>query len=256
MINKTKAIVLKKMDFRETSLICTFLTQEFGKVKGILKGIRNDSNKFASSVEPFSVNEIIYYPVKTSDLHLVSAAELEENFTNIRNDLNLMNIATYVLDLADSLLAVEDKNIDIYNLLFKSLNALNNRKDASKIQTIFQIRSLFYSGFKPHLDSCVSCSNSLDFKVKFSNAYGGLLCNKCMQKDKQARGIFRGTIATIMHIERNNFDSLMSMGLHPEIKKELKTILSNFIEFHLEKRLKTQKVINQIDKRINEAVKL
>ncbi len=256
MINKTKAIVLKRMDFRETSLICTFLTQDFGKVKGILKGIRADSKKFASSVEPFSVNEIIYYPVKTGELHLVSAAELEENFTNIRNDLNLMNIANYLLDLTDSLLAVEDKNTDIYKLLFKSLDALNNQKDATKVQTIFQIRALFYSGFKPHLDSCVSCSNQLDFQVKFSNAYGGLLCSKCMQKDKQSRSIFRGTIATIMHIEKNNFDTLMNMGLHPQIKKELKIILSNFIEFHLEKRLKTQKVINQIDKRINETVKL
>ena len=60
-IIKTEAIVLKTFDFRETSLIAHFFTKDHGRVNGILKGIRKDPRKFASTLEPFSSNEIVFY---------------------------------------------------------------------------------------------------------------------------------------------------------------------------------------------------
>ena len=71
-IHKTEAVVLRKRDFRETSLIVEFYTREFGKMSGILKGIRSEPQKFASTLEPFSLNEIIFYSKRSSSLHLVS----------------------------------------------------------------------------------------------------------------------------------------------------------------------------------------
>jgi len=35
-IHKTEAIVLRRFDFRETSLIADFYTRDFGKIKGIV----------------------------------------------------------------------------------------------------------------------------------------------------------------------------------------------------------------------------
>ena len=72
MIVTTQVIVLKSFDFRETSRIETFFTKDHGKLKGILKGIRKDHRKFGSSVDKFSVNDIVYYHHRNSDVHLVS----------------------------------------------------------------------------------------------------------------------------------------------------------------------------------------
>jgi len=63
MIQKTDAYVLKSFDYRETSKIVTFLTKEYGKLRGVLKGIRKDFKKFGSNVDKFSLNEIIYYGI-------------------------------------------------------------------------------------------------------------------------------------------------------------------------------------------------
>jgi len=247
MIQKTKAIVLKKFDFRETSIICTFYTPEFGKLKGILKGIRNDPKKFASRLEAFSLNEIIFYPTKTGELHLVSAADLMENFDNIRKDLDLIAAASYSVDLVDALMQVEDNNNEIFEILMSTLNELNNlNNNIEKVLAIFQIKALSSSGFKPHLESCVICSKQLGLVTRFSNALGGLLCSSCAHKDKQSRSIFRGTIATVLHIQRNSWEKLLNLGLHPQVKQELRIILSNFIEFHLERKLKTERVIHQL----------
>jgi len=69
-ILKTDALVINKRDFRETSLLADFYTRDHGKIRGILKGIRKDPRKFASTVEPFSRNEIVFYKSRTSTLHL------------------------------------------------------------------------------------------------------------------------------------------------------------------------------------------
>lgn len=80
-IEKSPAIVLKRRDFRETSLIAEFYTRDFGKLSGLLKGIKAEPAKFASTLEPFSHNEIIFYRKSNSSLHLVSQCDSRDNFT-------------------------------------------------------------------------------------------------------------------------------------------------------------------------------
>ena len=109
MILKTEAIVLKSFDFRETSRIVTFFTKEYGKVKGILKGIRKDPKKFGSQVDKFSINDIVYYQHRNSDLHLVSQCDLRAFFFETRKDFKKTMAASYILELVDAIMPVEEK---------------------------------------------------------------------------------------------------------------------------------------------------
>src|SRR4029077_16102831 len=95
MIVKTEGIVLKTFDFRETSRIAAFFTRDFGKVKGVLKGIRRDPGKFGSSVEKFSLNDIVYYQYRNSDIHLVSHCDMKDFYAGLRGDLGRMTAAAY-----------------------------------------------------------------------------------------------------------------------------------------------------------------
>ena len=83
-------------------------------------------------------------------------------------------------------------------------------------------------------------------QAKFSLAQGGLLCSRCFGKDTKARSIFRGTTATLLHIQKNDFCVNLNLGMNPQIKKELEVILNSFINFHLEKELKSQRVLNEL----------
>ena len=242
-IHKTRALVLKTFDFRETSLIVTFYTREFGKLQGLLKGIRAEPDKFASTLEPFSHNEIIFYHKRNSELHLVSACDLKENFSLLRNDMYRFGQASFMMELLSALSALEDKNEDMFNLALECLTFMDTNNIYDKIPTIYKIKALSSSGFKPHLNSCVSCNDKITSQSKFSNSLGGLLCPNCFKKDIRATWIFRGTIASIMYIERNDLNTNLRLGLNPQVKRELDCILNSFIEYHLEKKLKTQRVI-------------
>ena len=246
-IDKAQALVLNKHDLRETSIIVNFYTKEFGKISGILKGIRTEPEKFASNLEPFSLNEIIFYRKTHSELHLVSQADKLNNFTGIRQSIERANTAGFMMDLIGSIMQVEDKNEEIFNLAIAALKELETNYNPEKIATIFKIKILELSGFKPHFDSCVSCLNKIMGQSKFSLSLGGLLCPSCIQKDPASRSIFRGTIATVLHIEKNSFSNSLNLGMNPQIKKELDIILNAFLNFHLGRELKSQKVLSKME---------
>jgi DNA repair protein RecO (recombination protein O) len=245
-IHKTEAIVLSRRNFRETSIIANFYTTELGKMSGLLKGIRTDPSKFASTVEPFSHNEIIFYKKRNSALHLVSQCDLKENFNSLRQDIAKIGVASILMELVDAVSAPEDKNEDIFNLVLNTLSELAANNNPQKIMAIFKIKTLDFAGFRPHLDSCVCCGDKILGESKFSLALGGLLCSRCKNKDFSARSIFRGTVATILHIEKNDFKNNLNLGMNPQIKKELELILNSFLNFHLGRDLKSEKVLNEL----------
>jgi DNA repair protein RecO (recombination protein O) len=247
-ILKTEAIVLKRYDLRETSLLVNFYTLDYGKILGELKGIREEPQKFASSVELFSHNDIIFYQKRNSEIHLVSQCDLKNSFPAIRQSISRITAASLLVELLDGIMAQEDKNADVFRLSSAALSELSSNNNPDKIMTIFKIKILALSGFKPHLDSCVSCGNCYTEQIKFSLNLGGLVCPKCISKDPYARSIYRGTIATILHIERNVFQNNLNLGMNPQIKKELDLILNSFLNYHLGKELKSQKVIAKLDK--------
>jgi DNA repair protein RecO (recombination protein O) len=245
-IQKTEALVLRRRDFRETSLIVDFYTRDFGKVSGLLKGFRVVPPKFASTLEPFSLNEIIFYPKRNSSLHLVSQADDRHPFKGIRQELGKATMALFMMELIQAIMQQEDRNEEVFDLALSCLKEMELTLNPEKIMTIFKIKMLSLSGFKPHLDSCVVCGNRILGQSKFSLSLGGLLCMKCYPKDVASRSIFRGTVASILHIEKNDVRNNLNLGMNPEIKRELELVLNAFLNFHLEKELKSQRVLNKL----------
>lgn len=245
-IHKAECIILNKYNFRETSLIINFYSREFGKISGLLKGARADSQKFASPLETFSHNDIVFYKKTSGSLHLVSQCDLKDNFNGIRTHIPKVGQASIMMELLDSIMPQEDKNEEIFELALSCLKEIALNNNSEKITTIFKIKLLSLSGFKPHLDSCVICQSKIMDVSRFSLSLGGLVCNRCTVKDPSSRSIFRGTIASILHIERNDLKNNLNLGLNPQIKKELDLILNSFLNFHLGKDLKSQKIVNRI----------
>ena len=73
---------------------------------------------------------------------------------------------------------------------------------------------------------------------------GGLVCEVCRQVHGDAAPISRGTVASIIHIEKNEWEKSLRLGLTAPIKKELKYVLNNFLVFHLEKNLRSARFVH------------
>ncbi len=244
MIIKTEGIVLKNFDYRETSKIASFYTQNHGKVTGVLKGIRKDPKKFGSSLDKFTVNDIVYYQYSRSDLHLISQCDLKQFFYPIRQDYKKNLAANYILELVDAIMPIEHPNKQVYQLMLDAFNFLGKIEDISKLIYMFQIKMLALSGFSPHIDACVKCNKPITGKVRFSLRSGGLICSLCPTSERTFTIISKGTIASMLHIEKNDWEKSLRLGLTKTVRSELKYILNNFLLYHLEKRIKTSRFID------------
>ncbi len=243
MILKTEGIVLKAFDLRETSRIAVFFTKNYGKVSGVLKGIRKDHKKFGSSVDRFSVNDIVYYQYRNSDLHLISHCDLKSFFYPVRQDLKKSLAASYILELVNLLMPVEEKNEDIYQLMIDFLSSLESTTDVSLLVHFFQIKVLSASGFKPHLDTCLKCRKEIVEHARFSLKEGGLVCLACAPSDVTLEPISPAAVSSIIYAEKNDWSTCLRLRMDESVKKELKYVLNNFLVFHLGREVKSVKYL-------------
>lgn len=243
MILKTSGIVLKSFDFRETSRIVTFYTKDYGKVSGVLKGIRTNHKKFGSSVDRFSVNDIVYYQYRNSELHLVSHCDLRQYFYPIRQDLKKSLAASYIIELVSLIMPQEEKNERIFQLMLEFLSTMETSQDISRLVHVFQVKLLSFSGFRPHLDTCLKCSGVITPGAKFSMKEGGLLCRRCSAGDTTLHAISPSSVSSILFVEDSDWPTCMRLKLSDDTRKELKYILNNFLVFHLGRKVKSEKYL-------------
>lgn len=237
MIAKTRAIVLKSFDFRETSRIATFFTEDHGKVSGVLKGIRKTPKKFSTSLDRYSLNEVLYYRYSRSDLHLVGHCDQMEAFIRVREDYRKMAAAYYALELVDKIMPVEQANPKIFALMLDFIRSLESGDDTDRLVHLFQIKILSLSGFRPLLDCCVHCEKKVQGSARFSLQAGGLICTDCPTTHQAQFLISQGAVATLLKMEEMTWEQGLRVGLMPGTRKELKYLLNNFLVYHLERKI-------------------
>lgn len=248
-IQKSEAILLRRQDLRETSIILTFYTKEFGKIKGIARGVRSSRSQCANaSYEIFAHDEIVFYETKKSEFSTISQCDLIDYFNSIRESLEKLAYAAYITELLDSVTMFVDTNVEVFELLLNSLRLLSGEASAKRVARIFEIKLLHLLGMMPTLEFCASCGNPVGMDVKFSLRHGGLLCKNCLGTDKDACSILQGTAKFIEHIRASPFERIARVKVSAMVGKELEAILRRFLDYHIERRLKTLEFLKEIER--------
>ena len=248
-IQKTEGILLRRQDLRETSLILTFYTRDFGKIKGIVRGVRGPRSACGGgNMEIFALDEVVFYERRKSDIFTISQCDLVEFFAPVRESLEKLAYAAYLAELMDSVTALGDKSREAFDLLLNSLRLLSGDCSAKRVARIFEIKLLHLLGLMPTLESCANCGGAVDGSARFSFRNGGLICKKCLQSDRDARPILQGTVKFIEHIRSLPFERVARIKVASEVGHELEGILRRFLDFHIERRLKTVEFLKMIEK--------
>jgi len=205
-IQKTEAILLKKKDFRETSLILTFFTKDFGKVDGIIKGARGSRPRGDANPIFFSLDQIVFYEKKTGGISIISQCETQEVFLNILKEWARASSAYYMLELADVFTEPGEKSEEVFSVLYNGFKSLDSGKDSGVITRLFEIKLLITSGFWPGAGY---------FKLT------------------------KGAMSSVMHLEKEPWSRASNMKLTKDINNEIKLVTGKIIEENLDRPLKT-----------------
>jgi DNA repair protein RecO (recombination protein O) len=251
-IHTQDAIILRKRDVRETSLLVVFYTRDFGKIRGLIKGVRGPRGPLGYQAQIFTLCRVVFYDSKRSGMHTVSQCDLIDFFETIREDISKVSYAYYFIELVDALTEEKDRNAEIFDLLLKSLELLKGKSSPRRIARIFEIRLLALSGLMPKLDRCIICNSAIDFQspsfknTKFSYKTGGLLCERCLEHDNSSCRIMAGTAHFIEHVERAPYERLEGIKVSKDVGKELEGIMKKFINYQLDKEIRSLNFIEQV----------
>ncbi|MFH1380754.1 MAG: DNA repair protein RecO [Candidatus Omnitrophota bacterium] len=240
-IQKTRGIILRRDELRETSLILTVYTRDFGKLKLVSKGARTPDQRFISAYELFALCDMVFYERKKKGFFLLSQCELVNFFSKIREDFDRLTYAAYLIELLGSSTGFGDKNQRLFELLLNSLELLSGNASPKRVARIFEIKMLSELGHMPRISLCVGCNADLDNTgcYRFSVSSGGVLCEKCFSKDRNAKQILQGTIRFMSRVEELPFEKAKQIKVAKSVGNEVEAILTNFIRYHLDIRLRS-----------------
>lgn len=235
-----QAIVLRTHKLGEADRIITFLTKKNGKVKAVAKGVRKTTSRIGSRLEPFSHVDVHFHIGKSLDI----ATQIESLFpfgSSFSQDYENWLAGQILLETAEKL-AIEEKEPfeDLYSLLLSAIRSLFKKEHAANfIVDAFLIRAMGLAGYAPRFDECANCGEKAEYN--FSIELGGLTCDGC-----KPAGYTRLNQLEIEHLNSLvNGNWKVVEASSPKVIREISSLISNYVQWHLEKGIKSLRMIER-----------
>ncbi len=179
MLTTVKGLVIRTVDLKETDRLVTIFTEECGVVTALARGARSLKSRKLSATMLFCYGTYVLYG--QADKYWIKEAELIESFFDIRQSIDGLALANYIVEILSDVTVAEAEN-DLLRLSLNALYAISKGKySAEKIKAVFEVRAASILGFMPDVISCHGCGERLgDF---FLDVMGGIItCRKCKER--------------------------------------------------------------------------
>lgn len=117
MITHTQAVILRAIDYQESSKILTVLSKEHGKIALIARGVKKPKNKLAGLVEVGNILDVVYYYKSTRGVQSLTEASNSYSNINFRIDFERAAILYATLELVGQLVHENEVNEPVYDFL-------------------------------------------------------------------------------------------------------------------------------------------
>jgi DNA repair protein RecO (recombination protein O) len=147
---QTRAIVLSRTDYGEADRIITVLTQHYGKLSLMARGVRRIKSKLAGGIELFSVAEISYINGR-GQIGTLTSARLVHYYASIVQSIDRVQLGYELIKQLHR--ATEDQlEPEYFELLEAAFAALDTATISTDlIRLWFQAQLLRYAGHSPNL---------------------------------------------------------------------------------------------------------
>src|ERR1035437_6833481 len=151
MIHKTRGIVLRTVDYSDTSLIVKIYTEQFGIQSYLIKGARRKNVSIKGNLlQPLALLELVVYKKEKKQLQTLKEVGAEIHFTSIPNDQAKTSILFFLNEILLKCLQEEEENAELFLFLHETIQTLDSvEKNFSNLHLIFLIRFSRFLGFFP-----------------------------------------------------------------------------------------------------------
>jgi DNA repair protein RecO (recombination protein O) len=237
--------VLRRADFGEADRLLTVFTPSQGKLKVIAKGARKPTSRKSGHVELFSLG--LFMMAVGRDLDIITQAETIEPHVALREDLSRSSYGYYVAELADAFTAERDENRALFDLLKEAFGWLCTARELPLLARYYEIHLLALVGYQPQLFVCGGCSKLVEPEVNYiSVADGSIFCPGCGQNREGTKEISLNALKVLRFLQTRDWETCSLLRLSPASQTELERVMSQYITYHLERKLKSVDLIQHL----------
>ncbi|MBA4318361.1 MAG: DNA repair protein RecO [Flavobacterium sp.] len=180
---KTEAIVLRKLDYGDTSKIAALYTEELGRISVIVKGGRTSKSKIGMIVDPLNIIQIVLYKKESREIQLLTQADIVLSPSLIKNELERIKYASAINELVYTLIPEHEPNHKIYRGVKRIFTLMNEKGESPKVLLIrFFLFFLKEIGYEIQLSHCADCRKDLSSEQELFFSYNkGVLCPVCKE---------------------------------------------------------------------------
>jgi len=249
----TPAIVMRKLDFRETSLLVWLFTREAGRFTVLAKGAYRPRSPFLGALDLFIHLEADLVLKPGREIQVLAGARVENAHRGLsRHPLRLAG-ASCLVEEALRALPEGRKDPGLFDLLAAGL-ILMEKFPLERIQLArraWETRFLDLLGLGFSLERCAACGRPLPPGVEeffFSSQAGGCLCPEHAGGNRP-RKVHRGVLALFRAFRTARAPQLAALPVAREDFRTASELLDQALEDRLEARLLSAPVLGSLSLR-------
>jgi DNA repair protein RecO (recombination protein O) len=246
-IIRTEAVVLRSLDYGETSQIVTLLTRERGKLGVMAKGARRTKSQFGATLQPMAYTQVVFYYKPTRELQILSESSHVESFHQLRRNLETITIGLRIVELVDAIVEEEDPQPEVFGLAVQALRRLNRTEQrAANLWPFVQLRLAELLGIAPSIER--ANVEAVEDEGLLSRANGGVYpADAAPEAPLRAS---RAALRAYAVFARADLDTVMRMELPPGVRHEVDVLVRDFLKYHVEEAYpeRSQEVIAQLER--------
>jgi DNA repair protein RecO (recombination protein O) len=149
MIFKTRGIVFRFTKFKETSIIVTIFTEQFGLQSYIVNGVRSKSAKNRIALyQPLTLLNLVVYHRENANIERIKEISCLYPYRTLTTDVRKSTLAMFLNELLNKTVKDESHTGEIFEFLCQSLITLDTlEKGYENFHLIFLLKLCRYLGF-------------------------------------------------------------------------------------------------------------
>lgn len=242
-IEKTKAIIIKAIDYKENDKLIWAYCEDLGKITFIAKGAKKSKSKNLSLTLPLCFGEYIFF--KGRNLYNLQEGKIINSFQGLLNNLDKLTYSSYVCELID--ICVQDAEVDktLFRDFITCLYLLNT--DAMNYELLiraFELRLLSATGYGLEFDKCCICKKSIGTSDYISLSHFGGVCVECNKE--HGLYISRAGYNALRFLNNTPMDKIYRLNVNKEIKKQIEKVTTFIINSNYSRKPKSLEMLNYI----------
>jgi len=248
----SEAIVLRTYPLKEADLVVSFLSRDFGKLRGVARRARRPKSRFGSGLERLSQVRMSYFQRETRELVNLDSCEIMHSQFGLLSDHWAGVALDYFAEVSEQLLPPGEPNERFFRLLAAVLEHMRSGEPGSAWRAIgyFSFWAVRLAGFLPELHVCLSCGTWLDEPSAPETAYfnryrPGLVCGHCRRTLGlgNCAELSQTSRAIAEEMQRQPVGQIAPAAWSQKTASDLRRFLIQQIEIHIERRLITAPVL-------------